>query len=509
MVKAALGVGLVLAICYVAVPINHGFPPRTQFSTPTRRLDAEVDVPECAGVLCKEKKTAKPDTHPNVWTFLLYLAGLFYTFVALYIVCDEFFVPSLDKISNKLQLSPDVAGATFMAAGGSAPEFFTSVIGSLSPEPSDVGIAAIVGSAVFNVLFVIGACGLCSPGELRLTWYPLARDCSFYFVALIGMLLAFLDSEISWWEALLLFLLYIAYCIYMVFSSRIQKSCTGKGDSSDDEDSELQRFKELDANKDGYLSAEEVQEHAQLRDRFNALDLNRDNRVTFAEYRVYLRARRNQKDDGDSSGSDEDPNPPVSLRPPEHGTVAELAWYVISFPLVLILVLTVPDVRRDGCWENCYVVGFFMSIFWVAIFSLCMVKCCEPVGAFMGIDTDILALTLLAWGTSVPDLLTSILVTVQGHGDMAVSSSVGSNLFDVTVGLPIPWLLFCIIHGSSVSVGNGGLVGSIGMLVAMVVATILGIVLNGWILDLKLGLFMLVAWLAFQIYSIWSFVNSK
>ena len=32
-----------------------------------------------------------------------------------------------------------------------------------------------------------------------------------------------------------------------------------------------------------------------------------------------------------------------------------------------------------------------------------------------------------------------------GHGDMAVSSSIGSNLFDVTVGLPLPWLASCLV----------------------------------------------------------------
>ena len=49
-----------------------------------------------------------------------------------------------------------------------------------------------------------------------------------------------------------------------------------------------------------------------------------------------------------------------------------------------------------------------------------------------------MGLTFLAAGTSVPDLITSVLVAQQGKGDMAVSSSVGSNIFDVTVG----WVLF-------------------------------------------------------------------
>ncbi len=42
--------------------------------------------------------------------------------------------------------------------------------------------------------------------------------------------------------------------------------------------------------------------------------------------------------------------------------------------------------------------------------------------------------TLLAAGTSIPDLITSVIVARKGRGDMAVSSSIGSNMFDVTVG---------------------------------------------------------------------------
>lgn len=46
-----------------------------------------------------------------------------------------------------------------------------------------------------------------------------------------------------------------------------------------------------------------------------------------------------------------------------------------------------------------------------------------------------MGLTFLAAGTSIPDLITSVIVARKGFGDMAVSSSVGSNIFDVTVGL--------------------------------------------------------------------------
>ena len=52
-------------------------------------------------------------------------------------------MPSLEAISEKLHLSEDVAGATFMAAGSSAPELFTSVAG-VAVE-TDIGVGTIVG----------------------------------------------------------------------------------------------------------------------------------------------------------------------------------------------------------------------------------------------------------------------------------------------------------------------------------------------------------------------------
>ena len=47
---------------------------------------------------------------------------------------------------------------------------------------------------------------------------------------------------------------------------------------------------------------------------------------------------------------------------------------------------------------------------------------------------QVMGLTFLAAGTSIPDLITSVIVAKKGFGDMAVSSSVGSNIFDITVG---------------------------------------------------------------------------
>ena len=152
-------------------------------------------------------------------------------FLALAIVCDEFFVPALEVMVDTWQIEDDVAGATFMAAGGSAPELFTSLISVFMapPSASDTGFGTIVGSAVFNVLFVIGMCAIFSKEVLTLTWWPLARDSSYYTVGLLALAMFFLfgkkkngQNQIEWFESLVLLTLYVGYVVFMKFHLKVQ-----------------------------------------------------------------------------------------------------------------------------------------------------------------------------------------------------------------------------------------------------------------------------------------------
>ncbi|EJW73424.1 hypothetical protein WUBG_15666, partial [Wuchereria bancrofti] len=102
----------------------------------------------------------------------LHFFGLIYMFIAISVVSDEFFVPSLNVITGKLSIRDDVAGATFMAAGGSAPEFFASLFGVFITQ-NNVGIGTIVGSATFNILCVLAFCTFFSLETLKITWWPM------------------------------------------------------------------------------------------------------------------------------------------------------------------------------------------------------------------------------------------------------------------------------------------------------------------------------------------------
>jgi Ca2+/Na+ antiporter len=142
-----------------------------------------------------------------------------------------------------------------------------------------------------------------------------------------------------------------------------------------------------------------------------------------------------------------------SLAPPEGAGAFGYAKWLFLLPLVASTTFTVPDVRRHGNQKGkaCYF-AFFMSIVWIGIYSYFMVGWAELVGDFVGIPAYIMGLTFLAAGTSVPDLLSSVIVARMGEGDMAVSSSIGSNIFDILVGLPLPWIAFSAIEGEMVSV---------------------------------------------------------
>lgn len=144
-----------------------------------------------------------------------------YLFCAIAIVCDEYFVQSLNRISKDLKLRDDVAGATFMAAGSSSPELFTSLIGVLIAK-SDVGVGTIVGSAVFNVLFIISICALAAKTVLYIDWFPITRDCSYYLLAIGALLICIRDGFVHWYEATVMLLLYLGYIVIMYFNERIE-----------------------------------------------------------------------------------------------------------------------------------------------------------------------------------------------------------------------------------------------------------------------------------------------
>lgn len=163
----------------------------------------------------------------NGGDMVLYIAGVLYCFLGLAIVCDEFFQTSLEIISEVLGLTPDVAGATFLAAGSSAPELFTSLVDAFG-HANSTGTGTIVGSAMFNILVIVAlsaAVAGSTEGAIHIDWRPVCRDIIFYSYSIAILALVFIDEKVQWWEGLIMFLSYVVYIIFMKYNSRILSHC--------------------------------------------------------------------------------------------------------------------------------------------------------------------------------------------------------------------------------------------------------------------------------------------
>merc|ERR1719394_2088991 len=130
--------------------------------------------------------------------------------------------------------------------------------------------------------------------------------------------------------------------------------------------------------------------------------------------------------------------------------------------------------------------SFGLSLFWIAVFCNLLFECTVVLSNTIPIRPEIAGVTVIAAGTSIPDLLSSYIVARNGEGDMAVSSSIGSNIFDVTVGLPLPWLSYCVVKSiekgelARVEVKSNSLGFSLLVLILMLVAVIGTIMACKW-----------------------------
>ncbi|XP_035494374.1 sodium/potassium/calcium exchanger 2 isoform X2 [Scophthalmus maximus] len=488
---------------------------------------------------------------------VFHMFGMLYMFIALAIVCDEFFVPALTVITEKLEISDDVAGATFMAAGGSAPELFTSVIGVFVSH-SNVGIGTIVGSAVFNILFVIGMCAIFSKEVLNLTWWPLFRDVSFYIIGLLMLIYFFLDNQIVLGESISLLLCYSCYVTFMKFNAKVElviKSLLGSNRVDELENAPKVNAPGDDENK--LMAKPRLQREGSCASLHNSLMRNSifqlmihtldplSDEGRFKEKASILHKMAKQKCKEDSANANgvgplsqaqpsrnSDKNIPnssnvaVEVTPPMNGVIGgdeggeeeededqplSLAWpdtarkrliYLIILPIVFPLWLTLPDVRRESS-ARFFPVTFLGAISWIAFFSYLMVWWAHQVGETFWITEEIMGLTILAAGTSIPDLITSVIVARKGLGDMAVSSSVGSNIFDITVGLPLPWLIYNIINDfKPVEVSSNGLFCAIVLLFLMLLFVIMSIAACKWRMSKFLGFLMFLLYFVFLIVSV-------
>mmetsp|Transcript_39507 Transcript_39507/g.54852 ORF Transcript_39507/g.54852 Transcript_39507/m.54852 type:complete len:701 (+) Transcript_39507:143-2245(+) len=594
---------------------------------------------------------------------ILYFVGVIYLFLGLAIVCDDFFVPSLEKISLALDLSEDVAGATFMAAGSSAPELFSSLTALMNPDADDsIGIATIVGSAMFNVLIIIGVTGALAGSPLYLDWKPLIRDAAFYAICIVLLIVCIMDGKVYPAEGGVMLGMYVIYVTFMRFNRHIflvldqtfpdwapqkytpeqdsQLALTSLVEQGIKDASihslpppapletaapalrfqqavqtnilvhrfirntratyhnkrmealrlqepgekrrpmpshkSLSNFMEGGSAMDGnstlrpgttklnpmrslslkgmqppphtssqikhssYANIASMEEGTPYGDLSSGTPAEREQSLDLKAIRIgSCSLENNGTDDSNKAGNGDIASGNISPLIIQAGNVIETqsshkaadleeekseeeekeeeidnpfefpageGWFkvflwAISIPFYALFTVSIPDCRRQR-FESWYWGSFFMSILWIGVISWFMVDWANFIGCVLGIPPVAMGVTVLAAGTSIPDALGSLFVAQLGQGDMAVSNAIGSNVFDILVGLGFPWLITSLSRGGHIEVSTDDLFMNVFFLAAVLVMYFGLILYNKMVLTKTAGFILMSGYFAFVLFTV-------
>lgn len=337
-------------------------------------------------------------------------------------ICNQYFIVSLDLIAKRLKLPKDIAGATLMALGSSMPEFFTVIMALIKVgDHANIGAGTVVGSAIFNVLVIIGLASFYFRGKLK--WQPVVRDMAFYAIAIVLLMIAFQDGMIEIYEAGLFLVVYIVYLTVLIFWKKFYPY---KQEDVIEEVDEVLDEKAKKQCKNGF---------------FNSI-------ICFINKVIGI------------------------FFPDPEKKKANVPW------------------------------AFGLSLVAIAGISWVLVDTAVRMAEILQVSDSIIALTVLALGTSVPDLIDTLIIAKKGRGDMAISSAIGSNIFDILLAFGLPWLVYTMIKGNLV-VSTENLNSSVFLLLATVLVLFILLAVRKWRAGKKAGLFLIFLYFVYLAYVIW------
>ena len=144
-----------------------------------------------------------------------------------------------------------------------------------------------------------------------------------------------------------------------------------------------------------------------------------------------------------------------------------------------------------------------ISVSIIGIASIGLVQGCKLIADALYINPIFVALILVAAATSVPDAIISIKDAKKGNHDDALSNVLGSNIFDITISIGLPLVIYLMLTGQSIPFSNEGdtLIDIRVMLLIVTVITILMYLLSKRITKLHV-MFLLALYIIFILYSI-------
>ena len=230
-------------------------------------------------------------------------------------------------------------------------------------------MGTIVGSAVFNILFVVALCALISTTICELDPYPIVRDAGFYCIAVAVLYIIIYDQRVVWYEALGLVLLYFVYVIILKYNDRLSHLISGSSTKQNSTGMNEHHPEQLEALNDSV----ELRQQTSIGDRSvpQSVMVNTETRpitnisdyddlkrsVPYKPSKKRLKSTPHNQQIVANATEIFDPFKLPTKR------YKRLKW-ILMYPVRLLMHITIPDCRKE-VFHNYYMVTFVMSTIWV------------------------------------------------------------------------------------------------------------------------------------------------
>lgn len=137
-----------------------------------------------------------------------------------------------------------------------------------------------------------------------------------------------------------------------------------------------------------------------------------------------------------------------------------------------------------------------IGIFMIVVGSNFVVDSASLIAEELGVSTKLISLTIVALGTSLPELVTSVTATRKGEYDIAIGNVVGSNIFNIGMVIGLPIAIFGGIDHISFNYID---------LIVMLISAILLFIFsyNDYKITKKEGIIFLILFILYYSYVIW------
>ncbi|KAF5282341.1 hypothetical protein FQR65_LT14330 [Abscondita terminalis] len=409
-----------------------------------------------------------------------------YCFVVLSTVCEAYFVPAIQLIVERLNLSEDVVGASFMAITNSSPELFINFVGTFVTE-GDIGVGTVVGSNVFNILAVPVCCGLFTKSEFHFDWWLIIRDGLIYGLSVVLLIITLSDDKVYWYEALTFVLVYSIYILVLYFNTPIRNwlstCCRAKND--------------IEANHE----LENLNEKSQplVENKMNG-NLPAHNH---GDNSVQLCTTTNDEDEEDHEDIIEHTFEHVwnVWNFPSEASLFQKVWWLFIWPILFLLKYTIPNARKHN---SLFPLTLLMCVFWIGSITYTLSWVITVIGDTISIPDSVMGLIFLAIGSSIPEIVSSIIVAKQGQGVMGMSSALGANNFEVLLCLGFPWLIKTWFYPKAdgsywITINSSGLAYNAVCLLSTLVLLYVTIICNKFKLNWRTGIICLAMYCTFLV----------